>query len=663
MDTEIWTGGSESQRRPGADHDRRKRRWAWRAALVLTGLLLAFMWLAMSGELAQIWGAVAVAEEPTAAGEVEGMAAVSGDLIRNGIFNYGNAAWLTYGFILVGDYGNPNPGIEIWPDKDDYPGYKYGHIVQEIYPPSNTTSAKVSFDYRLYSKGSTGYAYQFNVEVITDTYGVLATPLQVSDAQFGALVGTWQSVSQNLSAADLANLNAARAAGQRVYLLFRLWYQVGWDAVVVDVDNVKFEVEGTTTYPSAGVIAFARGQQLRLIQPDGSNDRLIYTANAPTATSIAAQAVFTPTIYDVAWRPDAGKIAFVSNQEQFHSRFPNDVYTVGNDGKCMRRITNPPSYNDLKAGLDAGRYRTGTIKGNVYYRSTDINDPASKILTLITQGTTELKSLTVARGATESFTIEGVADLGNLLGLQYVAAREGSKCWWSTAAVIPGGTANVVPDIEVDASEPKWSVSQITWRRDGGWIGYSNYAGGVFQVVASGGWEDTWFQQYGLANGVDWSPVDDSVLYDWFATDGGISISNTTSSDNKLITGGSPSDPSWLPDGSGFVFFEGIVCGEIYSHHIASGQTFTLTQFFNECAVHPRVSPDGQYIVFERQLGGTGMSNLWVMKRDNMAIMWPLTSDGASYNPDWSWAEPGAYECPAWGFESGVYVPAVMKNY
>ena len=60
----------------------------------------------------------------------------------------------------------------------------------------------------------------------------------------------------------------------------------------------------TASRPSIGTIAYVRGgTEVRLIEPDGSNDRRLWTH--PDETQELG-------IYGVAWRPDGKELAFSS---------------------------------------------------------------------------------------------------------------------------------------------------------------------------------------------------------------------------------------------------------------------------------------------------------------------------------------------------------------
>jgi len=111
--------------------------------------------------------------------------------------------------------------------------------------------------------------------------------------------------------------------------------------------------------------------------------------------------------------------------------------------------------------------------------------------------------------------------------------------------------------------------------------------------------------------------------------------------------------PARLPDGSGYVYTQDDTLNE---YVLSGGQSTTLAQFYNEYVFNPSVSPDGQYVVFERQTTGTPIQHdLWILNRGRPAEMWALTQDGRSSNPDWSLQEPGT------GYR--IYVPYANRRH
>lgn len=90
----------------------------------------------------------------------------------------------------------------------------------------------------------------------------------------------------------------------------------------------------------AGPIAYVKRstQDIRLINPDGTNDRLLWTS--PDVLYIAR---------DLAWRPDGGELAFTSEHEYTCSYYQTDIYGIQPDGTGCRRITNAPACAALAA--------------------------------------------------------------------------------------------------------------------------------------------------------------------------------------------------------------------------------------------------------------------------------------------------------------------------
>ena len=99
-----------------------------------------------------------------------------------------------------------------------------------------------------------------------------------------------------------------------------------------------------TVAPSAdpGVIAYVNRSthDIHLISPDGTNDRVLWTAPEPLSPYSA---------YDLAWRPDGRELAFSSEHEFACSWYESDVYTIGYDRTGYRRVTNSPACAALAA--------------------------------------------------------------------------------------------------------------------------------------------------------------------------------------------------------------------------------------------------------------------------------------------------------------------------
>lgn len=106
-----------------------------------------------------------------------------------------------------------------------------------------------------------------------------------------------------------------------------------------------------------------------------------------------------------------------------------------------------------------------------------------------------------------------------------------------------------------------------------------------------------------------------------------------------------PEQPSWLSDGSGFVYTQLNTNGpsgkNIHYYNFQNRQAVPVTQLYSEWAEHPCVSPDGKFIVFERVLSTTinhdvrTWREVWIMQSDNQNNMWPLVRQGNPRFPRW----------------------------
>lgn len=559
------------------------------------------------------------------------------DLIRNGGFDYDKAGWTTnpFGTHVGNGFGKNGVGygMQIWTEYAD----SYGYIWQELYLPTQTTAAALSFDYLFLPQSGAALGY-FSARVVTAT-GTIATLVYITPATYPG--ETWQATgSLALNTSQLATLNAAHAAGQRVYVILDLYAQF----LYVNVDNVAFTVSGSKTIPAwNGSIAYigldsgGYAKTVRRINPDGSNPQTLWTHPESGITNKMA---------DVAWKPNASELAFTSNHEGLYSAFQSDVYGIKPDGSGLRRITNPPS----RAELLAGSYATGTVIGKVR------NDYGTlTTLLLYVQGAREAVSVPAySKYAEVSFTVPNVAVLD---GLQYVvftwSAGSNANCKEYTAAIVPmiaGQTVDVGTLSFNPATCGTFESRDITWKRDGAEIAVDVITPRRFlasgQAIGS-----NLFNGPLTANLPAWSPVNDQVLYHYFSlepatrgiyltTAGGGTGTRLVNDEGAIWVG-----LAWLPDGTGFVY---TLDHKLYHYHLATNSSTLIADFYNEYISNPSVSPDGRYVVLQWQTGNTQLHDMWIVDRNNPVEMWQLTSDGKSTNPDWSRQNPQLPpDCPA----------------
>lgn len=586
------------------------------------------------GSLANTAGPQALAQEMA---PMDSQPVTDKELVRNGGFDQYDwynkpAAWIVAGTgsgvdATAGQDGGPAMSMEAIAETQ-------ASIYQELFLPTQTTAATLTFDYRMLP--TYGGAAQFYAFLSTPT-STLVTVLETTVVSYDT---GWQRLDVALSGDDVAQIQAAHAAGEHVYLALAL-VQNPANAFKAYVDNVSFRVSGSMTRPAwSGSIAYiglddaGNAMTVNRIDPDGRNQQTLWTHPSSVPD--------TNAIYDVAWKPDASELAFSSNHEFLYSAFHSDVYGIKPDGSGLRRITNPPS----KAKLDAGGYQTGTVTGRIY------NDYGTVLLFYVyIQGAQGVVSVEIGgHGSEVSFRLENVADLGPGVS-QYIVFN-----WSDTPsdcangkeyAVIP--VSDVIAGQEVDVGTltfqgncGDYDSKGISWKRDGSEVGVDVIAPMRFQATGEAFGTEL-FSAPLTANKLAWSPVDDRILYHNWIVGGDSGIYLTTAGGGAgtwLVNDGGAVwvTPAWLPDGSGFIY---TLDNEIHQYDIATGQDTTLADFQNEIVFNPSLSPDGDYIVFDWQTNvSPDRRDLWIMDRSNPLEMWQLTDDGKSTNPDWGGEAP-----------------------
>lgn len=403
----------------------------------------------------------------------------------------------------------------------------------------------------------------------------------------------------------------------------------------------------STTIIASGTIAYVRGgEEIRLIQPDGSNDRSIWTEPQPDIAYV---------ISDLDWRPDAGALAFASNHEQACSRFDSDIYTIWPDGHGFRRVTNPPACAELTP------YPKGTV--SVTVRNYTTGGP----FFVYVQGAPSIQLVVVPSGGASTVTFANVADFGNVM--QQAVVIEGLNRWISPIAVAdvqPGQTVNAGSINVVGNGLSQFGAYVPAWHSDGTRLGYIfGGCAGMWQIGAnppagdSGGallQADSVF-----ACVMDWGPgpaLANQILYYSYLGDGiyRVAEGSTTPGLQLVATEGYELvfDVQWLPDGSGFVFSKTgdfLRNANVYSYNFATSRVTQLTHFTNTFARDMSISPDSEWIVFDRATSRDNLTaNLWMMRRDGTELQL-LVQNGRI--PSWS---PRAPRLP-----SRVFMPMARR--
>ena len=378
---------------------------------------------------------------------------------------------------------------------------------------------------------------------------------------------------------------------------------------------------GANPGAAAGTIAYVRGGEIRLINPDGTGDRLFWRTPHP-------ELGFTVT--GMAWRPDGAELAFASNHEMATSWFERDIYAIGADGTGLRRLTNAPAHDKL-----------GSLeKGTVTVRVQNVNAPPGPYFVYVA-GAAEPQQITLAAGSSRTLTFANVADFGANVE-QVVVAVNGISRWFggAVADVQSGGTSDAgLLTITAFSGIEHYGADAPFWRADGSRVGYFSLPACFLMEVSAapplGPSQRQLFDQtvFGSTCAADWGPTDttaDQLIYldeRNYTDKGEVELYRVS---ERSATRGSPIltlgnyvrlvDLRWLPDGSGFLYArQNALTDEainIHAYDFASRTTRQITSFTGQFVRRFAISPDGRFIVFEQVTALDSPSDLWVMGID-----------------------------------------------
>ena len=279
----------------------------------------------------------------------------------------------------------------------------------------------------------------------------------------------------------------------------------------------------------------------------------------------------------------------------------------------------------------------------------------------------------LAPGATRDFTLSDVADLGAGRG-QYVAFIWFDGYCASGLSLAPGALVDVQAGSAVDAGTLnfvdndciQYEAAEPAWRPDRGVVGFT--MNGVAQKVdATGNLNDLFSADVQGVFDLAWSPRGDGKIL--YASNSGVYETSEGGGRGALLIAPSAAwttaqQLAWLPDASGFVFHDGM---NLFLYRFAEGQARQLTtlnvyRHTDQLAlgIEPlgalAVSPDGQYVVFERSspnvLNGR---DLWMLNLQNPIELWPVTDDGRAADVDWTPAASGSAS-------SRLHLPLILSH-
>lgn len=378
-------------------------------------------------------------------------------------------------------------------------------------------------------------------------------------------------------------------------------------------------------------------RSLRLIQPDGSNDRLLW--RVPDGVPGAP-------IESVMWRPDAKEIAFTSTHEATCSEYGADIYLIYPDGSNLRRLTNRPACAALAS------YPQGSASVQIRNQLSNF----SEYLVYI-EGAPTAKVVTIAPGSTTTVAFPQVADLGAGV-MQMAVAINGTTRWFDAAVqadVMAGGNVHAGLLTISGGGFAAYGATHASWSPGGSRLAYQLGQGRLMQVgldvplLGEGGpLLDSSVNNSVVGVYPVWSPVSNEVLYQ--RSNGSPFTINRAEVDgnsagNALANVTNTSGIAWITDGSGMVaadfgdFLQTRV--DLYRMTFADEDIVQLTQTSGQQgAFLPNVSPDSSQIVYgftENIAGSPFTSQLRIMNIDGSSDRL-LVADGR--RASWSRVAP-----------------------
>jgi TolB protein len=393
--------------------------------------------------------------------------------------------------------------------------------------------------------------------------------------------------------------------------------------------------------PHTGTIAYVRGgTEIRLINADGTNDRRLWTH--PDAKKELG-------IYDVAWRPDGKELAFSSGHAAAYSLYHADLYAIHPDGTGFRKLTNSPDRAEF------ARYPKGSVSVTLrneqpIYRQ---SQASSGVFIIYVAGADEPQQITLPPGSTKTIVFKNVADFGNVA--QVVVAIWGKYRWFTPGVDVRAAQTVKAPVFGISGDGiDLFGAFRPVWRRDGSRVSYRS---GVCTLNSASVTPTTgqyeFLPLFGGKNPMgtcvwDWGPTaatENQLLYSENSEgeSGIFRITERGKHPGEKLTAYSNIpyqllfDLRWLPDGSGFLFSNQTLMRDsanIFRYDFATGRTTQITRLQNEFTGMFSISPDGEWIVFERSksLDDDRPIDLWIASIDggNPRL---LVRDG--FSPSW----------------------------
>lgn len=353
---------------------------------------------------------------------------------------------------------------------------------------------------------------------------------------------------------------------------------------------------------SGGTIAYVRNStEIRLINPDGSNDRRFWT-HADLSPALG--------IFELAWKPDGSELAFSSAHEAVASPYMADIYSIRRDGSGLHRLTNAPDRSDLR------RFPKGSVTVNVHNGLSKADSPANFIVYVV--GADDPQQVAIPPGAIKAVEFKSVADLGRQP--QMLVAMSGNRRWFVPGVdVVPGRTVSS-PILPIGGEGYEMhGAFRPAWRADGSKISFRSglcivSSAPSTPVAGSTGFNPFFSGDYKAGTCAwDWGPTAataDQVIYAenstgsfiYQMTEGGRHPGTKLTAYSDLSYQ-HPIDLHWISDGSGLLYstlntFRD--SSNIFRYDFATKRTTQVTRLEKAFAREFSVSPDSRSVVFQQ---------------------------------------------------------------
>jgi len=377
--------------------------------------------------------------------------------------------------------------------------------------------------------------------------------------------------------------------------------------------------------PPPGWIAYIRsGKEIRLIETNGNNDHQLWTDK---------DAKEELGLYDLAWKPDGKELVFSSAHASSYSVYHADLYGIKPDGSGIRKITNAPDRSEFS------KYPQGsaTITFRNYQVSYQQAESSAGVFVVYIAGASAPQMITLPPGASRTVTFKSVADFGTKA--QAIVATWGKYRWLMPGIDVLAGKNIKSPDFIISGDGMElFGAFHPVWRSDGSEISYRTGVCTISRLPANPPVGEYFYEPmfskkppFGSCSW-DWGPnaaLSDQIIYTDNAGDassifqlkeGGIhpgkKLTSYSDIQYQLLY-----DLRWLPDGSGVLYSTVNLfrdAANIFKYDLTTRQTIQVTKLEGAFARNFCISPDGQWIVFERSTSKDDDKNvdLWIQKID-----------------------------------------------